>query len=152
MLHHSDDSEHWPKVEVDLITRFGHFLRKTGLDEIPQLINILKGEMSFVGPRPARPKVAEMHCKNIPFFATTHSVPPGLTGWAQLHQGTDSGYNTILEKVRYNLYYLRHYSIWMDLYIIMKTVKMALNSDKPAATLRKKKQKDLVADNSGGLK
>ncbi len=69
MLPHRDDSDQWPKVETNMITRFGGVLRKTGLDEIPQLINIIKGEMSFVGPRPARPEVAIMHCNNIPFFA-----------------------------------------------------------------------------------
>ena len=139
MIVHPDDSEQWPKVELDLVTRFGHFLRKTGLDEVPQLINILKSEMSFVGPRPARPKVAEMHCSNIPFFALTHSVMPGITGWAQLHQGQDSGYDTILERIKYNAYYMKHYSILLDLYIILKTAKMVFKIKKPESTQTKVK-------------
>ena len=144
MMLHPDDSEQWPKVELDLVTRFGDVLRKTGLDEIPQLINILRGEMSFVGPRPARPKVAEMHCRNIPFFALTHSVMPGITGWAQLRQGQDSGYDTILERIKYNAYYIKHYSILLDLYIILKTAKMAFKIKKPESTQAKVKQTSSV--------
>lgn len=143
MIKHPDDSEQWPKFEENLVTRFGNFLRKTGFDEIPQLINIFRGEMSFVGPRPARPTVADMHCANMPFFALTHSVMPGIAGWAQLHQGQDSGYDTILERVRYNVYYMKHYSIFMDLYIILKTVKMAIKFKKPESTHAKVKEAGL---------
>jgi lipopolysaccharide/colanic/teichoic acid biosynthesis glycosyltransferase len=90
--------------------------------------------MSFVGARPARTLVASKHEKKIPFFAITYSMPPGISGWAQIHQGTDSGYDTILERVKYNLYYVKHYSIFFDLYIFLKSIKLFFSLKKPAPT------------------
>jgi lipopolysaccharide/colanic/teichoic acid biosynthesis glycosyltransferase len=134
MAPHAEDSTKWPHIEEDLITRFGKFLRWTGLDEIPQLINIYKGEMSFVGARPARTFVAEMHVKSIPFFTVSYLLPPGITGWSQIHQGADSGYDTILERVKYNLYYVKHYSIFLDIYIFLKSIKLFFSFKKPPPT------------------
>lgn len=141
MIPHEDDSAQWPHIEKDLITRLGKFLRWTGLDEIPQLINIYKGEMSFVGARPARTQVASEHEKRIPFFAISHSMPPGISGWAQIHQGTDSGYDTILERVKYNLYYVKHYSIFLDIYIFLKSIKLFFSFKKPPPTQSKVSEK-----------
>jgi lipopolysaccharide/colanic/teichoic acid biosynthesis glycosyltransferase len=131
---HKDDSDRWPHWEGDLVTHVGSFLRSTGLDEIPQLINILKGDMSFVGPRPARPLVTQRHIEKIPFYAIWLAMRPGLTGWAQLHQGTDMGDETVLEKVRYNLYYAKNLSPLFDLEIFLKTIRIALLGRKPRPT------------------
>ena len=128
---HADDSLQWPQVARDRITRMGHFIRKFGLDEIPQLINVLKGEMGFVGPRPARPLVTERHIKVVPFFAITLALRPGITGWAQLYLGTDTGDESLLEKVRYNLYYANRASLLLDIEIVLKTVRIALLRQKP---------------------
>lgn len=134
MRPHADDSHKWPHWEPDLVTRVGHFLRQTGLDELPQLLNILRGDMSFVGPRPARPLVTQHHIDKIPFYAVWLALRPGVTGWAQLRQGQDSGDHTILEKVRYNLYYAKNLSWLFDLEIFFKTVRVALQRAKPPPT------------------
>jgi lipopolysaccharide/colanic/teichoic acid biosynthesis glycosyltransferase len=128
---HPDDSLRWPHWEPDLVTRVGHFIRKTGIDECPQLFNILKGDMSFVGPRPARPLVTQRHINTIPFYAISLALRPGVTGWAQLRQGQDIGDQSLLERVRYNLYYARNYSLLLDLEIIFKTFRAALLGKKP---------------------
>jgi exopolysaccharide biosynthesis polyprenyl glycosylphosphotransferase len=131
MYVHADDSHKWPHWEADLVTRMGRFIRKTGLDEWPQLINILKGDMSFVGPRPARPLVTQRHIETIPFYAFSLALRPGVTGWAQLRQGQDTGDQSLLERVRYNLYYAKKYSLLFDLEIILKTFRIALLRKKP---------------------
>jgi len=113
-----------PTVEGDKrITRFGFFLRKTRLDEIPQVLNIIKGEMSFIGPRPERPEiVAELEHK-IPFYKTRLLIKPGITGWDQIsgHYHSPSLEDT-LEKLQYDLFYLKHRSFYLDLAITLKTV------------------------------
>jgi len=105
------------------ITRFGSFLRKTRLDEIPQVINILKGEMSFIGPRPERPEIISELEKKIPFYKTRLLIKPGLTGWDQIsgHYHSSSLEDTY-EKLQYDLFYLEHRSFYLDLSIILKTL------------------------------
>jgi len=132
MKTHADDSHKWPHWEPDLVTRVGHIIRDSGLDEIPQLINIIKGDMSFVGPRPARPMVTQRHTQNVPFYAISLAMRPGLTGWAQLRQGQDTGDESMLDKVRYNLYYAKNFSLWFDLEIILKTARIIFCKEKPA--------------------
>jgi len=110
------------------VTRFGSFLRKTRLDEIPQVINIIKGDMSFIGPRPERPEiVAELEHK-IPFYKTRLLVKPGITGWDQVsgHYHSPSFTDT-LEKLQYDLFYLKHRSAYLDLAITLKTVATMLS-------------------------
>ncbi|MFA6995451.1 MAG: exopolysaccharide biosynthesis polyprenyl glycosylphosphotransferase [Patescibacteria group bacterium] len=105
------------------ITRFGSFLRRTRLDEIPQVLNILKGEMSFIGPRPERPEIIAELEKQIPFYKTRLLIKPGLTGWDQIsgHYHSPSLEDS-LEKLQYDLYYLRHRSIYLDISITLKTL------------------------------
>jgi lipopolysaccharide/colanic/teichoic acid biosynthesis glycosyltransferase len=130
----ADVPNKWPNWQPQLVTRVGAFLRKTGLDEFPQLINIFKGDMSFVGPRPARPWVTQRHIEKVPFFAISLALRPGVTGWAQIHQGQDSGDASILERIRYNLYYAKKFSLLLDLEIILKTVRIFLLKKKPGRT------------------
>ena len=99
----------------------GRFLRKTSLDELPQILNVLKGEMSIVGPRPERPEfVAELE-EQIPFYRVRHSVKPGMAGWGLVKHGYADSIEDALEKVQYDLYYIKHQSIYLDL-LIAKTI------------------------------
>lgn len=135
---HEDDSEKWPHVAEDQITKAGRIFRKTGIDELPQLINIILGHMSFVGPRPARTLVSQMHAEKIPFFALCYPIPPGITGWAQVHQGQDTSEESLFEKVRYNLYYSKNFSILFDLRVVLITIKLLFEIKKPKRYVLKK--------------
>ncbi|MEK7096531.1 MAG: undecaprenyl-phosphate glucose phosphotransferase [Patescibacteria group bacterium] len=106
------------------VTPFGKFIRKTSLDELPQFFNVLKGDMSFVGPRPEQPKFVQKFEKDIPEYSKRHRVRSGITGWAQVN-GL-KGDTSIRERVRYDIYYIENWSIWFDLYIILKTVKLII--------------------------
>jgi sugar transferase (PEP-CTERM system associated) len=108
------------------VTRIGKFLRKTRIDEIPQLFNILKGDMSFVGPRPERPMFVEKFNKHIPFYSQRFSLRPGLTGWAQIRCSYASSIEQTLDKLSYELYYLKNFSLLFDLTIILRTIKVVL--------------------------
>jgi len=116
----------WAKDGDDRITRVGRFIRKTRLDELPQLWNVMRGDMSFVGPRPERPFFVEQLAKEIPFYLQRHSVKPGLTGWAQVKYRYGSTVEDAMEKLRYDLYYIKHLSIVFDLTIVLDTVKVIL--------------------------
>jgi exopolysaccharide biosynthesis polyprenyl glycosylphosphotransferase len=116
----------WAEENDPRITWVGRFLRKTRLDEVPQVINVLRGEMSVVGPRPERPEFIEELQKKIPFYRTRLTVKPGLTGWAQIFYGYGSSVEDALIKLQYDLYYVRHWSLWLDLYVILKTVGVVL--------------------------
>ncbi len=118
----------WAEKNDPRITKFGSFMRKSRLDEIPQLINILKGEMSFVGPRPERPEFVKILIEKIPFYKERLLVRPGLTGWAQLKGPAYGGSKEeSLEKLKYDLYYIKHRSFLLDLSIILKTIKLVLS-------------------------
>ena len=104
------------------ITRFGKFLRRSRLDEIPQFVNVLKGEMSLIGPRPERPVFVKDLSKLIPFYETRHIIKPGLTGWAQVMANYGDCYDDSLEKLQYDLYYIKHRGIFLDLSILLKTL------------------------------
>lgn len=106
------------------ITRVGKILRKFRLDEIPQFINVLKGEMTLIGPRPEQVKFVEEYERKIPFYSYRHLVKPGITGWAQIQQGYASGIEENTEKLEYDLYYIKNISIWLDIVIILKTIKV----------------------------
>ena len=108
------------------MTRVGRYLRKTRLDELPQLWNVLRGDMSFVGPRPERPYFVTELAKQIPFYQERHAVKPGLTGWAQVKYRYGSSLEDAMEKLRYDLYYIKHLSIALDLSIVFDTVKVIL--------------------------
>jgi len=117
----------WAKPKDARITRIGHFLRKTRLDELPQLINILKGEMSLVGPRPERPEIIENKlAPSISYYALRHLVKPGVTGWAQVTFRYGFSTEDSMEKLQYDLYYVKNKSLWLDLLVLIKTVKTVL--------------------------
>jgi exopolysaccharide biosynthesis polyprenyl glycosylphosphotransferase len=116
----------WATENDPRITRVGSFLRKTRLDELPQLINILKGDMSLVGPRPERPEFIEELQQAIPFYRVRLLVKPGLTGWAQIHYDYGNSVEDALIKLQYDFYYIRYWSLWLDLYTLFKTVYVVL--------------------------
>lgn len=116
----------WAAKKDDRVTRVGRFIRKTRIDELPQLFNVLKGEMSFVGPRPERPEFVERFTETIPYYAERHRVKPGITGWAQLCYPYGSGYQDAIGKLQYDLYYVKNYSLFLDFLIMLQTVEVVL--------------------------
>lgn len=116
----------WAEKNDPRITKIGLFIRKTRIDELPQLFNILKGEMSLVGPRPERPIFTEKFEREIPGFKTRLEVKPGLTGWAQVNGGYEI---TPKEKLKLDIYYINHASIILDFKIIIKTVRVVITGD-----------------------
>ena len=112
-----------------VVTSVGKFLRKTRLDELPQLVNVLKGDLSFIGPRPEMPSLADVYADEIPYFNLRHLIKPGLSGWAQLYGKHGHGEVAIEEtrdKLSYDLYYLKHRSIFLDIEIALKTINTLL--------------------------
>lgn len=108
------------------ITLFGAFLRRTHLDELPQLFNVLKGDMTIVGPRPETPALTKYYKENIPFYASRTKVSQGVVGWALIHQGNVSGLEDTRIKLSYDIYYIKHASFFLDMYIIFKSVWLML--------------------------
>jgi len=104
------------------ITRIGHFLRKSRLDELPQLWSILRGELSLIGPRPERPMFVEEFSREIPFYEARHLIRPGVTGWAQVNYGYAEDQAETIEKLTYDLFYIKHSSFWLDLQIVGKSM------------------------------
>lgn len=109
------------------ITRIGRVLRKYRVDELPQLINVLKGEMSWIGPRPEAAALSRWYESELPFYRYRHIVRPGLTGWAQVNQGHVADVSDVLWKLHYDFYYIRNFSFWLDLLIVGKTVRTVLS-------------------------
>lgn len=108
------------------VTSFGKFLRKTRIDEFPQFVNVLKGEMAIIGPRPERPVFVDEIAKMMPFYETRHVIKPGLTGWAQVNYSYGGTIDDSLIKLQYDLYYIKHRSIYLDLNIMFKTITTVL--------------------------
>jgi exopolysaccharide biosynthesis polyprenyl glycosylphosphotransferase len=121
-----DGKARWASKGDPRITRIGRFLRKARLDEVPQLLNVLRGEMSIVGPRPERPELVEELEKVIPFYRMRHLVKPGITGWAQINYDYGMTVHDALVKLQYDFYYVRYWSIWLDLYTLFRTVGVVL--------------------------
>jgi sugar transferase (PEP-CTERM system associated) len=113
----------WATKDDPRVTRSGMFMRKTRLDEIPQLWNILRGDMDFVGPRPERPEFIPMLSEAMPFYYLRHLIRPGLTGWSQIRYGYGATMAEAREKLEYDLYYLKHMSLGLDLFIMFETIK-----------------------------
>lgn len=111
----------WAKENDDRATRVGRILRKTHLDELPQFVNVLRGEMSLIGPRAERPELVAYFEKHVPFYRTRMLVKPGITGWAQVNYGYTSTIEETGIKLEYDLYYIKHRTLWMDLIILMRT-------------------------------
>jgi len=123
-----DGVARWASKNDSRITRVGSVLRKGRLDELPQLFNVFKGDMSFVGPRPERPEFVKQLAEKIPYYEERHRVKPGLTGWAQISYSYGDTENDSLEKLQYDLYYVKNYSIFIDLLILLKTVEVVMLS------------------------
>ncbi len=118
----------WAKKNDPRITEVGRFLRKARLDELPQFINILRGDMSLIGPRPERPEFVAQLEKELPYYGVRLLVPPGLTGWAQIKYTYGSSVEDARIKLEYDVYYVRYWSVWMDIYILFQTVSVVLRA------------------------
>ena len=117
----ADGQPKWAKEDDERATRVGRFLRKTHLDELPQFINVLRGEMSLVGPRAERPELVQMFQRHVPFYRARLLVKPGITGWAQINFGYASTIDETITKLEYDLYYIKHRSMFTDLVILLRT-------------------------------
>ncbi len=111
------------------VTRIGRFIRAARVDEIPQIFNVLRGDMSFVGPRPERPYFVSQLTQQIPYFAERHIVKPGITGWAQINYPYGASFEDSRAKLEYDLYYVKNYSLFLDLLILLQTVRVVLWQD-----------------------
>ncbi len=130
----ANESSVWFQDNSARVTRVGRWLRKFRLDEIPQCLSILRGDLNLVGPRPHRVPKFELFATQIPYFSLRSMVPPGLTGWAQVRHGYASNLEEEIEKVRYDLYYIKHLSLGLDLRILFDTVKIVLRGRGSAAS------------------
>jgi sugar transferase (PEP-CTERM system associated) len=121
-----EGSPRWASVKDSRTTGVGRLMRQNRLDELPQLLNVLKGEMSFVGPRPERPPFVSMLTEQIPFYAVRHSVKPGITGWAQVRYTYGASIEESSKKLEYDLYYVKNNTLLLDLQILLETVRVVL--------------------------
>ncbi|MEO1243587.1 MAG: exopolysaccharide biosynthesis polyprenyl glycosylphosphotransferase [Pseudomonadota bacterium] len=120
------DGPQYAKANDSRVTRVGRWIRRTRIDEIPQTINVLRGEMSFVGPRPERPEFVAVLEKEIPHYHHRHLVKPGITGWAQVKYEYAASVEGAREKLRFDLFYIRHFTPLLDIVIILMTIRVAL--------------------------
>jgi exopolysaccharide biosynthesis polyprenyl glycosylphosphotransferase len=121
-----DGVARWAEKNDSRVTRVGSVLRKGRLDELPQLFNVLKGDMSFVGPRPERPEFVAQLAEKIPYYEERHRVKPGVTGWAQISYPYGNSEEDALQKLQYDLYYVKNFSIFLDLLILLQTAEVVL--------------------------
>ena len=121
-----ENGAQWASQNDPRVTKVGRFLRKYRLDELPQFYNVIRGEMSFVGPRPERPEFVQELRKTIPYYDERHSVRPGITGWAQVQYSYGASVEDAFNKLEYDLFYLKNLSLTFDLAILFRTVKIAL--------------------------
>jgi exopolysaccharide biosynthesis polyprenyl glycosylphosphotransferase len=117
----ADGKPQWASEDDERATRIGRILRKTHLDEIPQFINVLRGEMSLVGPRSERPQLVEHFQRHVPFYRARLLVKPGITGWAQVNFGYAASIEETMAKLEYDLYYIKHRNLWLDIMILFRT-------------------------------
>ena len=120
------DGHKWAEIEDSRITKVGSIIRKTRIDELPQLINIIRGEMAIIGPRPERPEFIEEFLKDIPDFNDRLAVKPGITGWAQVNGGYELSPK---EKLKYDQYYIKHENFKLDVLILFKTIKVVFTGE-----------------------
>jgi lipopolysaccharide/colanic/teichoic acid biosynthesis glycosyltransferase len=113
----------WASKDDPRVTPIGRFMRSTRLDEIPQLWNVLRGDMAFVGPRPERPEFVQWLSQEIPFYDLRHMIRPGITGWAQVRYCYGASLEETRRKLEYDLYYVKHQSLGLDLLIMFETIK-----------------------------
>jgi sugar transferase (PEP-CTERM system associated) len=114
----------WAEVDDQRVTRVGRVIRKLRCDEIPQIFNVLKGEMSFIGPRPERPFFVDTLKNEVPYYSERHVIRPGITGWAQISYRYGASKEDALEKLKYDLYYIKHMSLILDFMILFETIKI----------------------------
>jgi len=122
----SDGAVRWANADDDRTTWVGQLIRKSRIDELPQIFNVLKGEMSFVGPRPERPFFVDQLVEQIPYYALRHSVKPGITGWAQVRYAYGASVDDAIEKLQHDLYYVKNHSLFLDIMILVATVEVVL--------------------------
>jgi len=120
------DGAKWATTNDSRVTKIGLFIRKYRIDELPQLLNIFRGEMSFIGPRPERPQFVEQLIREIPYYNQRHNVKPGLAGWAQLNYPYGASVEDSMEKLKFDLYYVKHQSLMLDILILIRTVEVVL--------------------------
>ncbi len=123
-----DGRPRWAKAGDDRVTRVGRVIRKLRIDELPQLVNVLRGEMSLVGPRPERPYFVDQLTQQVPFYAVRHSMKPGVTGWAQVRYHYGESVEDAKRKLEYDLYYVKNHSLFLDLVIILETIAVVLTA------------------------
>ena len=116
----------WATRNDSRVTKVGNFLRNSRLDELPQVFNVLRGQMSIVGPRPERPEFVQELQENIPYYSERHVVKPGVTGWAQLKYSYGASEEDAIEKLQYDLYYIKNQTIFLDILVILQTVEVVL--------------------------
>lgn len=121
-----DGVPQWAKKQDDRVTRVGKVIRKLRIDELPQAFNVLKGDMSFVGPRPERPLFVKELAKQIPYYPSRHTVKPGITGWAQIRYPYGATVEDAVQKLQYDLYYVKNYTLFLDLIILFQTAQVIL--------------------------
>ena len=119
-----DGKPQWAQKNDSRVTRVGSFIRLTRIDELPQMINVLRGEMSFVGPRPERPEFVDELNERIPYYRERHSIKPGITGWAQLCYPYGSSEQDAMEKLQYDLFYVKNHSLLFYIAILVQTVEV----------------------------
>lgn len=117
---------HFTTANDDRITRVGAVIRKYRIDELPQLWNIIRGDMSWIGPRPEAAELSDWYEREVPFYSWRHIVRPGLTGWAAVNQGNVAEVDAAREKLQYDFYYIKYFSPWLDLLVVMKTIRTIL--------------------------
>jgi sugar transferase (PEP-CTERM system associated) len=120
------DGATWAEENDTRVTRVGKIIRKLRIDEIPQMWNVLKGDISFIGPRPERPEFLKSLEKDIPYYSLRHSVKPGITGWAQVNYGYGVSKDGAFEKLQYDFFYIKNKSLLLDLIILLRTVRVVL--------------------------
>ena len=122
----SDGKPRWATANDDRTTRIGRIIRKLRIDELPQLYSVLTGDMSLVGPRPERPYFVDQLTREIPFYAVRHSVKPGVTGWAQVSYPYGASVDDSIQKLQYDLYYVKNHTLFLDIVILCETVVVVL--------------------------
>jgi lipopolysaccharide/colanic/teichoic acid biosynthesis glycosyltransferase len=137
-VHAGASASEWVSGNVDRITRVGRWLRRFRLDELPQLMNVLRGEMNLIGPRPHPVSNHELFLRNIPYYGIRCMVPPGITGWAQVRYGYANDLDEETEKMRYDLYYIKHGCLRLDVRIILETVTLLLFDRRSHQTARRR--------------
>jgi sugar transferase (PEP-CTERM system associated) len=121
-----DGTPYWARADDDRTTLIGRFIRKWRIDELPQIYNVVRGEMSFVGPRPERPLFVDQLEKRVPYYALRHSAKPGITGWAQVRYPYGASVDDAIEKLQYDLYYVKNRCLFLDLMVLLATVEVVL--------------------------